>query len=395
MEPLQSAPTEPDATPATASAGPDASAAPQVAPAAPAIGTLHSAMSHAERRRHARIQSTSLAVISVGGILTLMYVAKAVLVLVLTSVLLAFMLEPIVELCQKIRLPRSVGSLVAVLLMCSALYGIFYVSYNQANEFVSELPKYTVRMRGVVNQVRLRAERVRQTTRNVIPEDKADKNTVTVRQTTSWAEQITNGAVSATEAIMMAAFVPFLVFFMLSWKDHVRASTVMLFEMENRQTAYVTLGLIAQMIRGFIVGNVIIGIILGITGTIAFWILGVPYFYVIGMISGVVSLLPYLGIVLAILPPVVVSMSTLTVGTFLAISAVVGISHLIALNILYPKIIGSRLQLNPLAVTLSLLFWGWLWGAMGLILAVPLTAAVKIIFDHIESMKAFGNWLGE
>ena len=145
----------------------------------------------------------------------------------------------------------------------------------------------------------------------------------------------------------------------------------MLFDMENRNTAYMTLGLIAQMIRGFIVGNVIIGVILGISSTIAFWILGVPYFYVIGMISGVVSLLPYLGIVLAILPPVVVSMGALTAPGFAAIVSFVAISHVIALNVLYPKIIGRRLDLNPLAVTLALLFWGWLWGAMGLLLAVP------------------------
>jgi predicted PurR-regulated permease PerM len=169
----------------------------------------------------------------------------------------------------------------------------------------------------------------------------------------------------------------------------------MLFNMENRNTAYVTLGLISQMIRGFIVGNVIIGIILGLTSTVAFWILGVPYFYVIGIISGVVSLLPYLGIVLAIIPPVIVSMNSLTVSGFAGIVAVVVTSHVIALNVLYPKIIGRRLQLNPLAVTLALLFWGWLWGAMGLILAVPLTAAVKIIFDHVDSLRAWGNWLGE
>jgi predicted PurR-regulated permease PerM len=182
---------------------------------------------------------------------------------------------------------------------------------------------------------------------------------------------------------------------MLSWQDHVRSSTVMLFNVENRNTAYVTLGLISQMIRGFLVGNVIIGVVLGITSTIAFWILGVPYFYVIGMISGVVSMLPYLGIVLAILPPVVVSMNTMTLKGFAAIVTIVAVSHVIALNVLYPKIIGRRLQLNPLAVTLALLFWGWLWGAMGLILAVPLTAAIKIIFDHIDGLRSWGNWLGE
>jgi predicted PurR-regulated permease PerM len=288
-----------------------------------------------------------------------------------------------------------VGALIAVLLMCAALYGAFYVTYSQADEFVSELPKYSGHIRAVLSKVRARAERVRQTTQNVLPEDKSERNAVTVRQSTSWFDEVTASAANATELIVMAAFVPFLVFFMLSWQDHVRAQTVMLFSMENRNTAYVLLGLISQMIRAFIVGNVLIGVILGVVSSIAFWILGVPYFYVIGIISGILSLLPYLGIVLAILPPVVVSMSTMTVQNLAAIVAVVAISHFVALNILYPKLIGSRLQLNPLAVTLALVFWGWLWGAMGLILAVPLTAAIKIIFDHVESMKAWGAWLGE
>jgi predicted PurR-regulated permease PerM len=366
------------------------------APASSLESTAKSAqVNDTERRRHARIQSGSLAVIAVGGVLTMMYLAKAVLILTLVSMLIAFMLAPIVELCQRIHLPRSLGSMIAVLLMCAALYGIFYVSYSQADEFVAELPKYSGRIRAVLNQVRLRAERFRQTTRNVLPEEKTDKGTLTVRQSTNWMDDLTTGAVGATEAVLMTAFVPFLVFFMLSWQDHVRSSTVMLFNVENRNTAYVTLGLISQMIRGFIVGNVVIGLILGITSTIAFWILGVPYFYVIGMISGIVSLLPYLGIVLAILPPVVVSMNSLTVKSFLELVAVVAISHVIALNVLYPKIIGRRLQLNPLAVTLALLFWGWLWGAMGLILAVPLTAAIKIVFDHVDGLRSWGNWLGE
>jgi predicted PurR-regulated permease PerM len=352
-------------------------------------------LTDAERRRHARIQSGSLAVLATGGVLTLMYLAKSVLILTLVSILIAFMLAPIVELCQRLRLPRSIGAMIAVLLMCASLYGVFRVSYNQADEFLSELPRYSGRIRTVLNQVRLRAEHIRQTTRNVLPEEKVEKGTVTVRQYTSPLEDLTNGALGVTEVVLLAAFLPFLVFFMLSWQDHVRSSTVMLFSMENRNTAYVTLGLISQMIRAFIVGNVVIGLILGVVSSIAFWILGVPYFYVIGMISGVVSLLPYLGIVLAIFPPVVVSLGLLTASSFFAIVAVVAISHVIALNLLYPKIIGSRLQLNPLAVTLALLFWGWLWGAMGLLLAVPLTAAAKIIFDHVDNLRSWGNWLGD
>ena len=69
--------------------------------------------------------------------------------------------------------------------------------------------------------------------------------------------------------------------------------------------------------------------------------------------------------------------------------------HMIALNVLYPKFLGNRLQLNPLAVTMSLLVWGSLWGAMGLLLAIPITGAMKIVFDHVETLKPYGAWLGE
>jgi predicted PurR-regulated permease PerM len=349
----------------------------------------------AEHRRHARIQSGALSLLALGALLTMMWVAKGILIVTLVSVLIAFMLAPIVELCLRFRLPRSAGAMIAVLVLCGAMYGIFHISFNQANQFISELPKYSGDIRGVLNQVIIRAERVRQTTRNVLPQENVDKNAVTIRQSSNWLNDLTSGAIGVTHAVVMATFVPFLVFFMLSWQDHVRTSTVLLFDTENRDTAFVTLGLIAQMIRGFIVGNVTIGIILAVGSSIAFWILGVPFFWLIGIISGFVSLLPYLGIVLAIFPPVLVSLGSLTTGKLAAIVAVVAVSHLIALNVLYPKIIGSRVQLNPLAVTLALLFWGWLWGAMGLLLAVPLTAAMKIIFDHVEGLRAWGSWLGE
>ena len=110
------------------------------------------------------------------------------------------------------------------------------------------------------------------------------------------------------QILLMVSFVPFLVYFMLSWQHHVRSATVMLFSLENRNTAYITLGLISAMIRSFMVGNLLIGLFLGTASTIAFAILHLPFFYFIGFISGFLSLVPYLGVVLAMVvrPPVLV-----------------------------------------------------------------------------------------
>jgi predicted PurR-regulated permease PerM len=69
--------------------------------------------------------------------------------------------------------------------------------------------------------------------------------------------------------------------------------------------------------------------------------------------------------------------------------------HVITMNVLYPKVIGHRLRLNPLAVALALLFWGWIWGALGLILAVPLVASAKIVCDYVERLQGLADWLGD
>jgi predicted PurR-regulated permease PerM len=96
-----------------------------------------------------------------------------------------------------------------------------------------------------------------------------------------------------------------------------------------------------------------------------------------------------------VLPPLVVGFGQLDRTSVAIICATVLGLHLFAFQVLYPKLLGKRLALNPLAVTLALLFWGSLWGPWGLILALPITAMMKIVFDHVERLRPFGDWLGE
>jgi predicted PurR-regulated permease PerM len=79
----------------------------------------------------------------------------------------------------------------------------------------------------------------------------------------------------------------------------------------------------------------------------------------------------------------------------LIIAAVVGFLHLLALNLLYPKLVGSRVHLNPLVVTVALMFWASLWGAVGLVFAIPMTAGVKAVFDTVPEWEPYGKLLGD
>src|SRR6266699_2221836 len=100
-------------------------------------------------------------------------------------------------------------------------------------------------------------------------------------------------------------------------------------------------------------------------------------------------------VVLALLPPLAGGVGVVDkAGILIIFVTVIGL-HLITVNVLYPKIVGRRIRLNPLAVTLSLLFWAWIWGAMGLLLAVPLVGATKIVCDYVDSLRGVGAWLGE
>lgn len=360
----------------------------------PSVVINRSTVAELERRRILRTQATALMILAVGAVMTLIYFAKLILVMLLVSILLSFVLAPVVELLAKWRIHRAVGALVAVTLLLGAMGFFTYLSYNRAIDFAHELPKYKGRIQELTGKVRRQAETISKTTETVIPATR-EKNVVTVKQASNWTDLVSPYASSVTEIALTLTFVPFLVYFMLTWQEHVRTASVMLFKMESRNTAYVMLGMIAQMIRSFIVGNFLIGLFLSLGSTIAFAWMHLPYFYFLGIISGFLSLVPYLGVLLAIVPPVIAGLGHLNSAEFFLIVAVVLGLHLLAMNVLYPKVLGRRLQLNPLAVTIALLFWGWLWGASGLILAVPITGACKIIFDHVERLRPYGSWLGE
>jgi predicted PurR-regulated permease PerM len=194
----------------------------------------------------------------------------------------------------------------------------------------------------------------------------------------------------------MASFVPFLVYFMLSWRDHLGKSVMRIFPGEERHAVGRSLEGIADSTRAYVLGNFFLWLFLSSVSAIVFFFLGVPYWLIIGPLSGFFSLVPYVGLPLAILPPMFAMLTGPTkLKVLLTVILVTAGLHLIALNFLYAKIVGRRVRINPLVVTVALMFWGAIWGGVGLILAIPITAAVKAVCDNVESLQPYGKLLGE
>lgn len=334
-------------------------------------------------------------VVAVAATIGLIYLLKTVMVTMLCSLLLAFVLDPIVVFLGRLRIPRSVGAGIALLLLLAVFAGLTFFFYNRALDFVEELPKYSSTIRGALSKIEAQAEKIESSTRTMIPDNKSKRVVPVQVQEAPGLTRVITASAQFSEAALATSFVPFLIYFMLTWKAHAHAATLHMFPKQHRLTAYRTIGRISEMMRAFIVSNLLVGVINAGATTVVFWWAGLPYFYFLGPISAFVGLIPNLGVFFALIAPLAAGMGTILPSRLLVVFLSVIILHILSMNVLYPKVIGQRLSLNPLAVALALLFWAWIWGAFGLILAVPLLATAKIICDYVEPLQGLADWLGD
>jgi predicted PurR-regulated permease PerM len=372
-------------------------------------------------------QSMSAVVVALAGAIALLYYGQLFFVTLITAVITAFILEPFVILLMRARLPRALASFI----VCAGAIMFLYVTglglYTQLAGLSSELPEYSDRIAALVNTVTVKFEETERAAYRLLvpkrtqdqqkaqqppagrpgPRKKQAEAPVVISQPLVQEVRILQEGTplmnfiyahlgSVYEILLMASFVPFLVYFMLSWRDHVYRAFLQLFEGQARLVASSSMEGIASMVRGFVVGNFTLGLMLALESSLLFWIFGLPYPLLAGPISGFVSLIPYIGLPLALIPAFVTALPVYsTLAPYLLIGSVVAVLHLLALNLLYPKIVGSRVHLNPLVVTIALMLWGALWGAVGLILAIPLTAAIKAVCDNVASLQPYGRLLGD
>lgn len=341
--------------------------------------------------------SVAQVVVAIVATVGLLYLLRFVMVTVLVALLLAFILEPFVHVLSRIAIPRAVGALVAVVLAAGLAVGLGFFLYARLGDFAAELPRYSERIQRTLRPIQEPLNKLEKVAGSIDKPltDGREPVPVTVREAPIFSRVVAAKGGVIGEVLLGIGFVPFLAYFMLTWKEHAHSATVKLFPEENRIVAYRTVARISVMIRTFIVGNLTIGVIGATVCVTVFWLLHIPYFYFLGIISGFVSLIPSFGVFLALVPPLAGGIGIVSKTGIVIILLTVACTHAATMNVLYPKFIGKKARLNPLAVLLALLFWVWIWGAVGLVLAVPIVGAAKIVCDHTDSLKGFGAWLGD
>ena len=346
-------------------------------------------------------------VLAILGVLALLHFAASVFITLFSALLLAFALEPVVHLlCVRTRLRRHHASAVVVFLFVAMLYGLFYATYLRAESFLADIPAIAEKIRAapMVRSLtekaeelnRLAAEAGRRIAPPAAPARPKAASPDVVRDTDSFAGSLIQGLGSLSGVLFALGFVPFLVYFILADREPLTRRTRELFPEEHRATVGEILVDIERMMRKFLLGNALIALVLSAATVLVFLLVGLPYPIVLGILSGSLSIVPYLGLPLALLPGVVVGLVSFeSGGPFLAVIASVSLFHLVAANYLTPKLVGGGVRLNATASTVALLFFGWLWGGMGLLLGIPILAVLKCILDNIPSTRRVGMFLGD
>ena len=361
----------------------------------------------------------------------LLYYGRDFFVTLIISAALAFILDPAVLLVMKLRIPRGAATPIVIGIAFAAMYLLGLLIWTQVTTLAEDFPTYTSRLSELIDKANGRLDEIEQhTIETIIPKTLSQQQEqiqqkpqeamkarrrkaglqlpaspptpppiqdVRIRPDPKPVITTLYGYVSQyLHVIVMASFIPFLVYFMLSWRDRIGDSTLRLFEGEKRYIIERSWVGIADSTRAYVLGNFLLWVFVSSASAIMFFFLEVPYWALVGPLSGFFSLVPYAGLPLSIIPPVIASVAVPTkfkvVITVILFTATL---HVLAMNFLYAKIIGHRVRLNPLVVTIALLFWGAVWGAIGLILAIPITAGIKAVCDNVDSLKGYGELLGD
>ncbi len=376
-----------------------------------------------------RPASTGVTILAVAATVALLYYGRVFFITVVIAITIAFLLDPLVTPFLKLRMPRAVASFIVCSVALLVLYLLGLGVYTQISGLVEELPLFSQRMNGLVDNLSTRADALEKRTYEVLipkrfqtlplppgnptpPETGRKKKGIKVAaeppgpapiqevrihtEPTPLLTYLYGYVRSFYDVLLMASFVPFLVYFMLSWRDHMRRSFLYLFSGPERQVVGKSWQGVADLVRAYVIGNFILGLMLTTITCSFFFAIRLPYWPLVGPISGFLSLVPYVGLPLAMIPPLAAGLIIFDQPTvYVMIAVVVAILHLIAMNLLYPKVVGSRVHLNPLVVTVALMFWGTIWGGIGLLLAIPITAGIKAFCDNVTSLHGYGRLLGD
>ncbi len=338
---------------------------------------------------------TKLAMVLV-SLIALFYIAimgKSILAPLIFALLFAVLLLPLCGILERrLKFPRSLASLLSVLLLVLSLAGLLYLVGSQVSSLAEDWPKFKQQVLTSVDSLQHWISvkfhiRIKQQMTYV--------NTATSKLLETGSSVIGDVLVSFSSLLLFLVFTLIDTFFLLYYRRLIIRFLVAVFREENSVLVYDIIAEIQSRIRQYILGLLLEMLIVASASCLALWILGVEYAILLGLLIGLFNLIPYIGIATALMLSTLVTFASAgTAKLLLVICTILGI-HLVDSNVLLPVIAGSKVRINALITILAVIVGENVWGITGTFLAIPVIAITKIVFDRIETLKPWGMLLGD
>jgi predicted PurR-regulated permease PerM len=345
---------------------------------------------------HADARHVALVGLFLLAVFYTLHLAQVFFLPIVLAILLDFLLSPLVRALRKVGLPEPAGAgLVMLALIATLGLGIYYLA-GPAARYIALAPQSIERVRGKVESMRGSMAQVTEAAEQV--ERVTDVGESDAPEVEIKGPSLSSQLFGGTTAFLSAATVViFLTYFLLAVGDlFLQKLVAVLPQFKDKRVAVTIFRETEAQISLYLLTTTLINLGVGIVTGVVMYLLDMPNAVLWGVVAMVLNFVPYVGavanVVLLALAALVTFDDTgkamLVPGAFLAL-------NLIESNLVTPMIYGNRMQLNTVALFIGLVFWWYIWGVPGAILAVPMMAAFKIACDHIESLSPIGEFLGK
>lgn len=346
----------------------------------------------------ARLNGPWVSLLTLVLVIGILHTGKDVLLPLALGIVLAFVLTPLVRVFDRLRLPRFAGVTLTMILALGAVGGLGYVVFDQFAALSTEITQYTSSMKRKVGQLRMGNDAaIRQFTRTMdrvteqFYNDPDQRNAEPVRVVPTKPnpiQRLREASASVFEPLASTFIVIVLVAFLLGQREDLRDRFIRLIGAGNVTMTTRLMNEAAHRVSQFLVWQTLINIVFGtLVGLGLYWI-GVPYAALWGGFTAMLRFVPYVGTVLSALMPATLAFATFPGWTeTLQTMALFLMLDLVTAYFVEPVVFGFRTGVSSFALLVSALFWIWVWGPVGLLLATPLTVCIAVLGRHVRSLR--------
>ena len=335
----------------------------------------------------------SIFLIGLFALFTILYIAQTIIVPIIFAIIIAIVLHPVVNYFIRKKINRVFSIIITLLLTYLVIASLGTLLFSQASRFSESWPKLVDKFTGLLNQTitwssgyfNINAQQIHEW---IIKTKSEIINTISA--------SIGHTIATIGSGLVAIFLIPIYIFLILLYQPLILNFIRKLFGKNNQSQVSEIVTQTKTVIQHYLIGLVIEFVIIAILYSVTLLVLGIDYAIMLGIIAALLNVIPYIGGFVGVALPMMIALVTKSTAWYaLYVLIIFYIIQFIDNHYIIPKIVASKVKINALFAIIVVIVGNALWGITGMFLSIPLLAIVKLIFDHIESLKPLGFLLGD